>query len=261
MNSLQVYTRQHPVLASALITLVLGIIPIPLLIIARLVLPDANLNVLALPLQLLLTIIPAFFVMAFGSWQGAGFNKPGQWCNLRLLWLPLLLAACSFLVGFHLPAPAALVGYLIMTLLIALSEEMIYRGLLIQLMLPTGILRSAIWSAVFFGLVHCTSFALGRDPGFVVAQVISSVLGGFGLAALRLRMNTIWPLVMLHTLNDFVQFVTLGGFDATNVPTIAIVLKIAVAIVPFLYGLFLLRQEWRSANNPAAMPVVAPSGK
>jgi hypothetical protein len=260
MHVVKTLAQQRPILTAALITVVFAVLPLPLLVAAKLLVPGADLNVLALPLQFILTLLPALFVAALGWWRESGFNRPREWRNLHLLWLPVLLAAAPFVMGIQFPALPAIIGFLIITLMIGLSEEMIFRGVLLHILGPTGVLRAAAWSAVLFGLVHATSFALGRDPVFVAAQIVSSMLGGFGMAALRIRLNTIWPLVILHMLNDFVQFITLNGFTVTQAPAATFALKVGFSLIPCLYGLYLLRDAWLPGRRLDRTPAAPPAG-
>jgi hypothetical protein len=104
-------------------------------------------------------------------------------------------------------------------------------------------MRTVLTSAVLFGLVHATAIMF-RDPGFVMTQIVASTFAGIGMAALRLRTNTIWPLVLLHAYNDTVQFLAVGGANYTQIPTALIVLKLTGPIILALYGLYLVRDAW-----------------
>ena len=110
-----------------------------------------------------------------------------------------------------------------------------------RLFMPRGTMQAVFISAVLFGIIHVNSFLVGRDPLFVVSQIIASFLGAIGLGALRIRMNTIVPLVLLHALNDFLQFSATGGLEAGDVALYISILKIVLGSLMALYGLYLLR--------------------
>ena len=74
-----------------------------------------------------------------------------------------------------------------------------------------------------------------------MSQIIASFLGAIGLGALRIRTNTIVPLVLLHALNDFLQFSATGGLEAGDVALYISILKIVISGLMALYGLYLLR--------------------
>ena len=102
-------------------------------------------------------------------------------------------------------------------------------------------MQAVLISAALFGVIHANSFLVGRDALFVVSQIIASFLGAIGLGALRLRMNTIVPLILLHALNDFLQFSATGGLGAADVEGYLPLLKIGIAGLIAIYGFYLLR--------------------
>lgn len=63
-----------------------------------------------------------------------------------------------------------------------------------------------VWVGVLFGLGHVLSaVAFGRAVDDTVAQVVSTTAFGAGFAALRLHTGVLWPLVLLHGSDDWVQ--------------------------------------------------------
>jgi hypothetical protein len=87
-----------------------------------------------------------------------------------------------------------------------------------------------------------------------VAQVISTTAYGFGLAALRWRLGTIWPLVVLHAGDNFVQLRSPGAA--------ALWWQALVALFVVGYGWWLIRRlsprtavstagpQWSSESAP-----------
>lgn len=214
-------------------------------------LPDTAIKLLVLLGQIALA---AAWLTALGWWRAAGFNRPSAWRELRLYWLPVaMMLAFPVAVGVHPGNLAAIAPVALLALLIGFQEEAIYRGLIVRANLPSGALRAVLVSALLFGLIHAEGFLL-RDPGFVLTQIVASALSGIGMAALRLRTNTIWPLVLLHAYNDTIQFLAVGGANYTHIPTSLIVLKLSMPLVVALYGLFLMRASWlpRRAAGPAS---------
>jgi hypothetical protein len=75
-----------------------------------------------------------------------------------------------------------------------------------------GPTRAAVWVGVLFGLGHAVSALwFGRPWDDTVAQVVSTTAYGFGLAALRWHLGTIWPLVVLHASDNVVQLRSPGA--------------------------------------------------
>lgn len=238
------FIARHPLLASLMFMLselpfvIFGLKVLPLLVPG---LPDIALKLIVLAVQLLVVVA---WLTGLGWWREAGFNRPSAWHSLHLYWLPLLLMALfPVLLGVQPGNLAALAPIVIMALVIGFQEDAVYRGLIVRANLPHGTMRTVLTSAVLFGLIHATAIMF-RDPGFVLTQIVASGLGGIGLAALRLRTNTIWPLVLLHAYNDTVQFLAVGGANYTQIPTMLIILKLVGPILLALYGLYLVRDAW-----------------
>lgn len=213
-----------------------------------------SLAVLDLPLLLANALLAVWLLRALGWWQAVGFNHPRKWQNLHLLILPtLLLVVPPLFFPFQIPGPIQIVSLVIITLLIGFQEEAIFRGVLLRALLPGGILFAVFISAALFGVIHLNSLLVGRDPLFVASQVVASFLGAIGLAALRLRINSIWPLVLLHALNDFVQFGAIGTIEAHTVALYIPIMKIVISSIMAAYGLYLLRDLWRDESRREAL--------
>ena len=84
-------------------------------------------------------------------------------------------------------------------------------------------------SAALFGLIHVNSLLVGRDPAFLAVQVLTSFLAGIGLAALRLRLESIGPLIALHAVNDLFQFSAAGGTAVADASPLLLGAKIEVS--------------------------------
>lgn len=78
-----------------------------------------------------------------------------------------------------------------------------------------------------------------------MAQIVASFLGGIGLDALWIRLRTIVPIIVLHAVNDFLQFSATGGLEAQAVAVYIPVLKIVISGLMAVYGLYLLRRYFR----------------
>jgi membrane protease YdiL (CAAX protease family) len=122
------------------------------------------------------------------------------------------------------------IGYL----LTGFREETLYRGIILRVLLPKGTLRAALISAVLFGLAHFSNLLVRSNPAIVAAQAVGAFCDGFGFAALRLRTNTIWFLIVLHAIHDLL-------LQLTNLP--AIPLDVAQVTVLLFIGIYLLRKH------------------
>jgi hypothetical protein len=97
---------------------------------------------------------------------------------------------------------------------------------------------------VLFGLGHALSALWFNRPwDDSLVQVISTTAFGFGYAALRWHLATIWPLAFLHAMDDFFQLRSPGGAPLWW--------QAAVAVFFVAYGWWLLRRPARTATAPA----------
>jgi membrane protease YdiL (CAAX protease family) len=239
---------QRPVLFAVLVLLILEAIVLGALLLSDLA--GISLLSLDLPILLLNAVFAAILIGALRWWKETGFTAPSQWKNLRFLIIPLvlLIAPTLFLQPQFPPLDRAVI-LIVVTLLIGFQEEAIFRGALLRTFMPRGAMQAVLISAALFGLIHANSFLVGRDPIFVISQIVASFLGAIGLGALRIRTNTIVPLILLHALNDFLQFSATGGLEAGEVASYIPILKIVISGLMALYGLYLLRGQRGDINT------------
>ena len=208
-------------------------------------------------------IAPLFLlvVVALLKWRrGVGLktvDPPSSW---MMLWLPMLfvLFLLAFAVFLGLPPATTVWLILVNTLLVGISEELMFRGVIFY-----GALRQfEIWPAVVFtslvfGAVHALNgFATG-DFAQAGAQAVAAALSGFWFIALRLRTNSLYPGMLMHGLWDFAVFMVAragksNGADpaapaaANDLGSPLLLLGPILFVAPlFLYGLWLLRDIGR----------------
>ncbi len=183
-----------------------------------------------------LTILLALGLLArMGWWREAGFNRPAEWRNLRLLWFPLLVSALALVSGAFVSGPASLVSALLVLLVAAFGEELIYRGVLWRALAPTGPVRAMVLTSLLSAaLVLGRAGTDGPWPEAVRLTALA-VCGGFTYAALRWRTTSIWPVILVHT--AFAFAVGLATLGAVTYP-----LMMLLSTLGFLaYGIYLLR--------------------
>jgi membrane protease YdiL (CAAX protease family) len=128
-------------------------------------------------------------------WRDLKFVAPRPVGSLRILWFPslylLLFAVLSVVLG--LP-PAATVGFVLLnTLLVGLSEEWMFRGVLFQALRS----RLAMWPSILlmsamFGAVHVLNVFVTGQLFDAVVQAMAAFLSGVVLVALLVRTGSIW---------------------------------------------------------------------
>ena len=189
-------------------------------------------------------------VLASDRRRAVGLYAPQP---LKTFWLvcpPLLYALLMLVLAWAggWPQPRVLLIVACNAALVAISEELMFRAILLQGMLD----RYAVWPAVLmssalFGLAH-TANGLGTgDVSGALWQAVAATLQGVGYAAIRLRTRSIWPMVLVHGLWDYALVTATlpnpAEDGASILPYIAL-----LAVLPLcLYGVYLLRPSQRAA--------------
>jgi membrane protease YdiL (CAAX protease family) len=138
------------------------------------------------------------------------------------------------------------------TLLVGVSEELMFRGIVFQGVLSRFKIWPAIWmTAMLFGSVHALNGFMTGDFGAALAQTLQATLSGIWLQAIRLRTKSLYPAMLIHGLWDFALFILANAIAASladrslSAAEPSLAQQFAVAIVAalplFLYGLWLLR--------------------
>jgi uncharacterized protein len=178
-------------------------------------------------------LLTAILVTVLGWWRTVGYNRPAQWRSLGLLLLPTLLALLPLVRGFKAVDAGIVLFLLVGYLLTGFHEETIYRGVLLRVLRPTGLWPALLISSLLFGLAHSANLFLrfSGNPVIVILQIIGNFTFGIGMAALRLRINTIWPLLFLHAAFDL--FLALGQLPTLLVAPIQ-------DVILLIYAFFLI---------------------
>lgn len=181
-------------------------------------------------------------------WSGIGFTRPDWKRSLKLMWLPGLLVALMLggACAGTIPPPMVLFWVLVNTLLVGVSEEWAFRGVLLKSLRDRFPLLAAIsLNAVAFGLVHSLNGFVTGDFASAFNQAAAASMSGVLFVALRLRTHSLLPVMLLHGLWDFSAF-SLGLSQGKTVsPGVngaeAFFLPLLIVLPNFLYGCYLLR--------------------
>jgi membrane protease YdiL (CAAX protease family) len=186
-----------------------------------------------------------------GWWREAGFNRPSQWRNLRLLWFPLLVCALTLSSGVFISGPASLASALLTVLVATLGEEIVFRGLAWRALAPKGPVRAMILTSLLSGLLILGRTVTGGPWPEAVRLTALTVCGGFTYGALRWRTCSIWPVILIHTAFAFAaSMATLGSITYR--------LMMFSSTLGFVaYGLYLLRNQRVRSDGGLTKP--APS--
>jgi uncharacterized protein len=157
-------------------------------------------------------LLAALFLLALVVWQqwrDVGLNKLASWRSLLLTWLPMLyiVVGLAFAVVFGLPPLGVLLWILFNTFLVGLSEELIFRGVLLQAFRRAVSIWPAVWlTTLAFGAIHVLNVFMTGDLRGALIQSAAAALSGLLFIALRLRTGSLWPGIVVHGLWDFATF-------------------------------------------------------
>ncbi|RPI95452.1 MAG: CPBP family intramembrane metalloprotease [Chloroflexi bacterium] len=188
----------------------------------------------------------AIFLLGMLSWrQEAGFVS-WRWRDfipaLPLLIIPLLMVVSQF-DKFRISNPVQILSFAALAAMTGFAEETVFRGIALHALLPKGALRAALLSPLIFSLLHFVNLLQSADPLATFVQVIFAFLFGVAFAGPLLYSGSIWPLVTIHAIQDFIAFWTTGSLTNTSAPTASEALVTVVLMLPFaVYGLWLIRR-------------------
>jgi membrane protease YdiL (CAAX protease family) len=197
-----------------------------------------------------LVLVPGIFIAVLLTrlqwWRRVGFTTFREWRAPHLV-VPLLLILALPIVGLSARGTMATtalvltlqVGFLLIDIFM---EEVTYRGVLLEALAGLRIGPRVTLCAILFGLGHLDNLFLpGADELGVAYQIFEATLVGILFGAVRLRMNTIWPVMIVHTAYDLLLVLAFGhAFPvAPTLPgfLVATVVNLVLAAV----GLILLR--------------------
>jgi uncharacterized protein len=197
-----------------------------------------------------LVLVPGIFIALVLTrlhwWRRVGFTPIREWRAPHLL-VPLLLILALPIVGLSargVMATTALVlslqvGFLLIDIFM---EEVTYRGVILEALAGFSSSSRVTLAAVLFGLSHLDNLFLpGADELGVAYQIFEAALVGILFGAVRLRMNAIWPVMIVHATYDLMLVLAFGhAFPvAPTAPgfLVATIVNLGLAGI----GIFLLR--------------------
>ncbi|MFN4100611.1 MAG: lysostaphin resistance A-like protein [Pararhodobacter sp.] len=201
----------------------------------------------ALAALLLLTCIAVF------RWSDAGLGRPqpGSW---RLMWLPWLYLPLFAAVIWALgpPPTGALITLTALMIWVALSEEVMFRGLLFPALRQHLRIWPAIWvTTLAFAAIHLGNGLITGDYPGAVVQSLAAVSTGLLLLAVRLRRGSIRPAILYHLLWNVGAFgldlaeQTQGAPVVAQAGPVLLLVPLALVVPNGLYALWLLRDAGR----------------
>lgn len=189
-------------------------------------------------------VVPIGLILWLGWTRSAGlaWRRPD-----RSWWLltPLVLIAVSYSLDGVVGTARVLLSAAVLYIVLGISEEALSRGLVQRVLAVLGPVRAAVGVALLFGAGHTLSgIWFSRPVVDIVFLTINAAAFGFACAALRWHLKTIWPLVGVHALSDFLQILSPG-----NLP---FGVRVAYLLGFIGYGWWLLRRLPEDATEMTA---------
>lgn len=187
-----------------------------------------------------------------------GLPRPG---TQRIMWLPWLYLPGfgALVVWVGTPPVTQLIGLFALMVWIAVSEELMFRGILF----PALRRRLRIWPAMLltsgvFGLIHLGNGLEIGDFRPAAVQSVAAISTGLLLLAMRLRRGSIWPAVVYHLMWNLGAFslelaLRQQGKDGEPALFSLMILPLIVVVPNGLYALWLLRHAGRG-DLPGDVP-------
>jgi membrane protease YdiL (CAAX protease family) len=200
--------------------------------------------------EILLSLIVISAVLKFSSWADIGFAK---FKGKQLIWLSPAWLLLGFLLvkiiiaiseqGLNNTQWKLFAYILVTTLLVGFSEEVMFRGIVLNTLLKKkGVLPAVLVSALLFSALHIVNILGGSSLLAVGFQLILTFIFGVFTALIFLKIKNILPLIIFHFLWDFSLFFA----PIVNIETtFMILIMLPIEIIT----IFILLQEHKSNND------------
>lgn len=169
-------------------------------------------------IQILVAIFIIYNVSKFFRWKDIGFGKIH---NRNLYWfLPYMFIILSMLYTFLISIYQNIQSYnssiwislfliFIATTLSGFCEEVLFRGILLNTFKKeNSLIKGMIISSIGFSIFHITTVFIGKSLFLAISNVIYASLLGFAFVALSLKINNIWPLIIYHSLWNYILIIS-----------------------------------------------------
>jgi len=156
-----------------------------------------------------------------------------------VLWfvpLPITIVVAIATQGVQV-STSVMLSYAVLTMLVAVNEEVWFRGIILAVLRPRGVRVAVIGSSVLFGVLHLANLAGGAEPAAAALQVLFAALFGVIAAELTVISGSLWPAIAWHAAWDFVNY--LGGNAATGIALTGVGIACAVMLA---YAVLLWRR-------------------
>lgn len=160
------------------------------------------------------TVFIIYFIKKYYKWEDISFPSK----NLKsFIWFVPYLIILIFMIGKFITELSKYIStydssiyLMIITIFIGTAmagfcEEVIFRGIILNsFKSEKSYIMAMIISSLGFSIVHITTIVMGNSLIEALTTVFYSSLLGFAFVGLAMKMKNIWPLIIFHSIWNFV---------------------------------------------------------
>lgn len=209
IKEVEIMNSKKPMLSSVLIAL----IPVMFLSISGVVMSITGLNesqsIIAQTIAFMLSLIVGFLIVKKSgiTFKGIGFCKPKQGSGKIVFYYipPIIAVFIIFIPGFGEQNDVVRVLLLmVLTVFVGITEELYFRGIIIQRMKILGIKRAILISSFIFGIIHLPNVLVSNfTPVYVLIQMVFATAFGVAAAVIVLITKSLMIVISWHFLHNF----------------------------------------------------------
>jgi hypothetical protein len=198
-----------------------------------------------------LALLGLYVLRRRGGLRGAGIQPQPRGRAFTLsapLFLPAVVTlALAVGLGGNW-APQRVLVFALLALLVGITEEVLFRGVVYTALRRLGVGRAVVGSAAIFGVMHLMNIARGADPLTTGLQVVYAFALGCAFAAALEAGGRLLPLIAAHAGTDLFGFVAGDGVvSGPGYETLTAIITVAYIVVFGSYTVWVLRRWGRPA--------------
>lgn len=197
-------------------------------------------KVITLPILLVLSAILFLFIKKNDLTEKYGFCKADVAASKMLFYIPIIiLLTANMWYGFRMNmSPFESILYILSMFCVGFLEELIFRGLLFNAMLPNGKNSAIIVSSITFGIGHIINLFNGSGAELLpnLLQVVYAIAVGFMFVMIYYRTKSLLPCIITHgVFNALSAFANETGLTSKE----QIVSAILITLISGAYALYI----------------------
>ncbi len=198
-------------------------------------------------------------LVVLAKWDGLrnyGFERGRSWWFL-LTGAPFFVLTALVAVNPESPfglGMAAALGWILVSIFIAIGEEGVFRGLFWRALEARGMLTTSLLTSVLFGAAHLVGVFSPIPWQIIASQAVFAAGVGMMFAAVRLVSGSLLAPIFLHALFDAGAIVAAGGVQEIFSDTMSVGRLLVPGIAFFVWGLICVLVIRRRRRTTRARP-------